>query len=64
MPPNRFPESSAPVCQVADSAVVLVNKRDAETAAEAIRNAYAHQYGSPCDTRIISCSQGAHLVKA
>ena len=46
------------------SAVVLVNKRDAETAAEAIRNAYAHQYGSPCDTRIISCSQGAHLVKA
>lgn len=45
------------------SVVVLVNKRDAEAASVALRNVYARKHGDRCDTRIITCSEGAHIVK-
>lgn len=45
------------------SAVVLVEKRHAETAAQAIRSAYAHKHGEPCDTRLIICSEGARIIQ-
>ena len=45
------------------SAVVLVERRAAETAAAALRSAYAARFGSPCDVRAVSCSEGAHIVR-
>ena len=45
------------------SAVVLVRTRDAETAAAAIRHAYAHRHGDRCDTRTVVCSAGASIIK-
>ena len=45
------------------SAVVLVNRRDAEAAAAALRSAYAHRYGEPCDVRLVTCSAGARIVR-
>jgi galactokinase len=44
------------------SVVVLVHPRDAETAAAALSQAYARQFGKPCDTRVIQPSSGAHLI--
>jgi len=46
------------------SAVVLVHPRDAVTVAAALENAFAAQYGYPCDVSVITPSQGAHLVKS
>ena len=45
------------------SAVVLVERRAAETAAAALASAYAKRFGSPCDVRAVSCSEGAHVVR-
>lgn len=45
------------------SVVVLVNKTDVEAASTTLRNVYAHKHGARCDTRIITCSDGAHIVK-
>lgn len=44
------------------SVVVLVHPRDAETAAAALRNVYGRKFGVRCDTRVIACSAGAHLL--
>lgn len=47
------------------SVVVLVNTRDAETAAQAIASAYAKKTGgAPCEVSRIQPSQGATIVKA
>lgn len=32
-------------------------------AAAAIRSAYAHRHGDRCDTRLITCSDGARIVR-
>lgn len=45
------------------SVVVLVEPRDAETAAAALANAYAGKYGKPCDVRRIRPSDGASIVQ-
>jgi len=45
------------------SAVVLVERRAAETAAAALASAYARRFGSPCDVRAVSCSEGARVVR-
>lgn len=46
------------------SVVVLVNTRDAETAAQAIASAYAKKTGgAPCEVSRIQPSQGATIVK-
>ena len=45
------------------SVVVLVEPRDAETAAAALANAYAAKYGEPCDVRRILPSDGARIVR-
>ena len=42
---------------------MLVNRRDAEAAAAALRSAYAHRYGEPCDVRLVTCSAGARIVR-
>jgi len=44
------------------SVVVLVHPRDADTAAAALRNVYGRKYGARCDTRVIACSAGAHML--
>ncbi|MBR1609591.1 MAG: galactokinase [Kiritimatiellae bacterium] len=44
------------------SAVALVRRRDAETAAAAISSAYARKCGSPCEVRALLCSDGARVV--
>ena len=44
------------------SVVVMVNKTDVEAASVALRNVYANKHGSRCDTRIITCSDGARVV--
>lgn len=44
------------------SVVALVHPRDAETAAAALRNVYGRKYGVRCDTRVIECSAGAHVL--
>ena len=45
------------------SAVVLVRRRDAETAAAAIASAYAKTHGTPCEVRTLACSDGARVVR-
>lgn len=45
------------------SVVVLVGPRDAETAAEAIANAYRARCGKECEVSLIRPSAGARLVK-
>jgi galactokinase len=45
------------------SVVVLAHPRDAETAAAALANAYAAQFGTPCDVSVIKPAAGAHIVK-
>ena len=44
------------------SAVVLVHRRDAETAAHALAAAYAKTYGHPCDVQAIIPSAGARVL--
>lgn len=44
------------------SVVVLVHPRNADQVAEKLAAAYAKQFGSPCDVRVIQPSDGAHLV--
>ncbi len=44
------------------SVVALVRPEDVKSAATAIGNAYASKYGTRCDTRVIECSDGAHLI--
>ena len=46
------------------SVVVLVHPRDAETTAKALTQVYTRHFGTPCDTRVIRCSDGATLVRA
>ncbi len=45
------------------SAVGLVRRRDAETAAAAIASAYAKTHGTPCEVRTLACSDGARVVR-
>lgn len=45
------------------SVVVLVEKAQVESVEATLRQAYANRYGVRCDTRVITCSEGAHLVK-
>lgn len=44
------------------SVVAMVNKPDVDAASVALRNVYANKYGARCDTRIITCSEGARIV--
>lgn len=44
------------------SVVAMVNKVDVDAASVALRNVYANKHGSRCDTRIITCSDGARIV--
>ena len=44
------------------SVVVLTGPRDAETVSKALANAYAHEYGQPCENLLIRPSEGARLV--
>ncbi|MBT3192838.1 MAG: galactokinase [Verrucomicrobia bacterium] len=44
------------------SAVVLVHPRDVETVGQAISGPYEKQFGHPCDVRMITPSEGAHIV--
>lgn len=46
------------------SVVVLVHPRDVQTAAAALARVYARTYGAPCDTCVMTSSDGAHLVTA
>ncbi len=43
------------------SVVALVRPADVKAASAAIGDAYASKYGTRCDTRVIECSDGAHL---
>ena len=45
------------------SVVVLVDKEQVASVETTLRNAYAHRHGSRCDTRVITCSDGARIVK-
>ena len=45
------------------SVVVLVDKEQVASVETTLRNAYAHCHGSRCDTRVITCSDGARIVK-
>lgn len=44
------------------SAVVMTTKRDVDAVSTTLRNIYANKYGARCDTRIITCSDGAHVL--
>jgi galactokinase len=44
------------------SVVILAHPRDAETAAAALSQAYARQFGKPCDARVIVPSDGARVL--
>ena len=44
------------------SVVALVRPADVKTATTAIGDAYASRFGTRCDTRVIECSDGAHLM--
>ena len=45
------------------SAVVLVDRRAVETASAALRNAYKNRHGGWIDPRVVTCSDGAHVVR-
>lgn len=45
------------------SVVVLVRRANVDDAASALRNVYANKYGVRCDTRVITCSDGARIVR-
>ncbi len=45
------------------SVVVMVNRANVDTAAVSLRNVYANKHGSRCDTRVITCSDGARVIK-
>ena len=45
------------------SAVVLVDVRAVETASAALANAYKHRHGGGLDPRVVTCSDGARLVR-
>jgi len=44
------------------SAVVMTTKRDVDAVSTTLRNIYANKYGARCDTRIITCSDGARVL--
>jgi len=45
------------------SVVVMVARSNVDDAASSLRNVYANKYGVRCDTRVITCSDGARVVK-
>ncbi len=45
------------------SAVVLVDRRAVETASAALRNAYKNRHGDWIDPRVVTCSDGARVVR-
>lgn len=45
------------------SVVVMVTRANVDDAANTLRNVYANKYGVRCDTRVITCSDGARIVK-
>lgn len=45
------------------SVVVMVLRSNVDDAAGTLRNVYANKYGVRCDTRVITCSDGARVVK-
>lgn len=44
------------------SVVALVRPDDVDSTSKIIGDAYASKYGTRCDTRVIECSDGAHLL--
>ena len=44
------------------SAVLMVAKGETENVSERVRGVYALKHGDRCDTRVVSCSEGAHVI--